>query len=211
MKILDQNYWQKRYENGEIGWDAGGITTPIKDFVDNMLESGAGRDLRILVPGAGSGYEAAYLWQQGFSNVYICDWAEDAIERFKKNAPDFPQHQILRGDFFELQGQYDMILEQTFFCALPPSLRPAYAQKCSELLDCPTDMPDPDFAWKGRLVGVMFGITFPFEGPPFGGGKEEYIGYFEPYFDILTMENCYNSIKPRENAELWVVLKKKSH
>ncbi len=63
MKILDQDYWQKRYANGEIGWDAGAITTPIKDFIDNMTVSGVSHDLRVLVPGAGSGYEAVYLWR----------------------------------------------------------------------------------------------------------------------------------------------------
>ena len=33
--------------------------------------------------------------------------------------------------------------------------------------------------------------------------KEEYISYFESYFEIKILESCYNSIKPREGNELF--------
>ena len=156
-------------------------------------------NLKILIPGAGSGYEAAYLWAQGFRNVFVCDWAKEAIERYKNNVPDFPESQIIIGDFFQLDGQFDLIIEQTFFCALDPLKRPEYAQKMANLLNT-----------EGVLAGVFFSRTFPFQGPPFGGDRAEYVHYFEPYFDILTMENCYNSIQPRAQTELWVKLKNKT-
>ena len=27
------NYWEERYQKGETGWDAGKITTPIKEYI----------------------------------------------------------------------------------------------------------------------------------------------------------------------------------
>ena len=36
MNILDKDYWQQRYENGDIGWDVGSVTTPIKEYIDHL-------------------------------------------------------------------------------------------------------------------------------------------------------------------------------
>jgi thiopurine S-methyltransferase len=63
----------------------------------------------------------------------------------------------------------------------------------------------------GKLVGVWFDIPL-IEGNmdkrPFGGNREEYLEYLKPYFEIIVFERCYNSIKPRENTELFGILKK---
>ena len=39
--------------------------------------------------------------------------------------------------------------------------------------------------------------------------SKEYIGYFEPYFDIEIMEPCYNSVEPRSGREVWIKMIKK--
>ena len=59
---------------------------------------------------------------------------------------------------------------------------------------------------KGKLVGVLFNRSFD-GGPPFGGSKEEYLSYFEPYFDIHTFQPCTNSVSVRN--ELFINLIKK--
>ena len=61
----------------------------------------------------------------------------------------------------------------------------------------------------GKLVGLLFNTSFDKEGPPFGGNKEEYLGYFEEIFFIKKMEDCYNSIAPRAGRELFMILIKK--
>ena len=197
--ILDKNYWKNRYQTGEIAWDAGMVTTPIKAYIDHLVATNVDKNLKILIPGAGSGHEAAYLWTQGFQKVFVCDWAEEAINRYRNNVPEFPESQLIIGDFFQLNEQFDLIIEQTFFCALDPQLRLRYAEKMAELLHT-----------EGVLTGVLFSRMFPFQGPPFGGDSLEYANYFEPYFDILIMEDCFNSIQPRAEAELWIKLKKKT-
>jgi hypothetical protein len=91
-----------------------------------------------------------------------------------------------------------LILEQTFFCALEPSLRKAYAEKIHSILNL-----------DGKLVGVLFNCEFEKQGPPFGGTKSEYLTLFESYFEVHKMEDCYNSIQPRKGNELFVILGQK--
>lgn len=196
--MLDKNYWKNRWQTGETGWDAGEATTPIREFVDYLVKENTDKSIRILIPGAGSGHEAVYFYQQGFYNITVCDWAEEAIEMLKKQLPELDENQLVIGDFFELKGTFDIIIEQTFFCAIDPALRPKYAQKCFELLDT-----------EGDILGVLFSQNFATQGPPFGGTKEEYEQYFISYFDVLKMDACRNSIKPRAGTELWIHLKKR--
>ncbi len=137
------------------------------------------------------------MFRAGFRNIILADFAGAPLQNFAARVPDFPKEQLLQQDFFELQGQYDLIVEQTFFCALAPALRPAYAKKCADLL-----MP------RGKLVGVLFDTQFEQPGPPFGGDREEYRSYFATYFKFLHFERAYNSIPPRQGKELFICLQK---
>src|SRR5688572_715667 len=192
---LNKEFWTQRYNEGTIGWDVGKASTPITTFIDQL----ANKELKILIPGAGNAYEAEYLWKKGFNDVYVLDISPVPLDNFKKRNPEFPEHQLLLMDFFELKNNFDLVIEQTFFCAIPRNLRPDYAKKMHEVIK-------PG----GKLAGVLFGIEFEKEGPPFGGTKTEYLGYFEPYFDIVQMDICKNSIPPRAGNELWIELIRKS-
>lgn len=194
MQKLDQEFWNQRYQQNETGWDIGAVSTPLKAYFDGVSD----KKLKILIPGAGNAYEAEYLYQQGFQNVYVLDIAPMAIENFKKRFSDFPNERILLGDLFEHNAQYDLIIEQTFFCALSPGLRHAYANKMYDLL-----VPG------GILAGVLFNIPLNHDRPPFGGNEAEYRQYFNEKFDILKMEPCYNSIEPRMGNELFIKLARK--
>ena len=88
-----------------------------------------------------------------------------------------------------------MIIEQTFFCALNPSLRNKYVAKMNELL-----------ATNGRLVGLLFDRTFEQQGPPFGGSKNEFLSLFENSFTVHHLEKSYNSFSKRANTELFINL-----
>lgn len=189
---LDKDFWATRYQTGETGWDIGYPSTPIKEYIDQLED----KNLMILIPGCGKAYEAEYLFKQGFTNVYLIDLTEDAFTAFKERVPDFPAEHLIVGDFFEHQGKYDLIIEQTFFCAINPTLRSKYAQKMKELLNP-----------SGKLAGLMFDAPLNTDHPPYGGNKEEYLGYFSPLFQIKTMEKAYNSIPPRAERELFVILR----
>ncbi len=191
---LDKDYWNNRYLDQNIPWDAGSITRPIKEFIDGIDN----KKLRILIPGAGTGHEATYLYQQGFTDVYICDWAPEALGIFSERVPSFPKSHLLCQDFFTLDRRFDLIIEQTFFCAIPRSLRTAYAEKTAALLH-----------EEGRIIGLLFAQEFDKDGPPFGGTKKEYIETFSSHFNIQTLEICRNSIKPRAEKEFFIQLLKK--
>ncbi|MFN7690843.1 MAG: SAM-dependent methyltransferase, partial [Bacteroidota bacterium] len=61
----------------------------------------------------------------------------------------------------------------------------------------------------GKLIGLLFNIPLNTEHPPFGGNKNEYENQFSPYFNFKYFDLCYNSIKPRANNELFIVLEKR--
>lgn len=191
MKLNDQ-YWDKRYQENNTGWDIGAASTPIVEYL-NSLEN---KELKILIPGCGNAHEAVWAHQNGFKNIHVLDYAPSAIQNFKQKNPVFNTNHLHQEDFFEYTGEYDLIIEQTFFCAIDPSLRKKYAEKMHSLLNT-----------NGVLMGLLFDTHFE-NGPPFGGNKEEYSEYFSSLFTPLRFEKCYNSIKPREGKELFIELKK---
>tara|TARA_R110000765_G_scaffold21640_5_gene55528 strand:- start:144 stop:737 length:594 start_codon:yes stop_codon:yes gene_type:complete len=194
----EQNYWTQRYKEQQTGWDIGYPSTPIKEYVDQLTDN----TIEILIPGAGNAYEAEYLWKKGFKNVHILDISDVPLIQFKKRNPDFPVTQMHLADFFEFQGQYDLIIEQTFFCSIVPSdkNRNAYAKHMAELLK-PT----------GKLVGVWFNIPLSgdMEKRPFGGDKKLYTRYLSPILKTITFDPCYNSIAPRQGSELFGIFERK--
>ena len=191
---LHQNYWENTYNKQNTGWDIGSISTPLKDYFKQLSNN----ELKTLIPGAGNSYEAEYLHLQGFNNVDVLDIAIQPLENFKKRVPSFLENNLLQMDFFELDKKYDLIVEQTFFCALHPSLRQKYVEKMASLLGN-----------KGKLIGLFFDTELTEEGPPFGGNLNEYLQLFSTYFNIKTLEKCHNSIKPRFGRELFFIFEKK--
>ncbi|HEX8428271.1 methyltransferase domain-containing protein [Hymenobacter sp.] len=195
---LDEAYWRGRYAANQTGWDAGAITPPLREYFDQL---GSADQRRILIPGAGRAYEAEYLHEKGFTEVFVADIAPEALQALQQRVPGFPATHLLHENFFALQPSppFDLLVEQTFFCALDPALRPAYAEQCARLLRS-----------GGTLVGLLFETDFgDSPEPPFGGTREEYRTYFEPFFDFVCFETAHNSLRPRQGRELFICLKRK--
>ena len=118
-KPLDQSYWDLQYQSETTGWDLGTISPPIKAYVDQLKDT----TISVLIPGCGNTYEAEYLLEKGFANITVIDIAPTLVEKLKEKFKNTTAIRIIQGDFFEHKGSYDLILEQTFFCALPPQMR----------------------------------------------------------------------------------------
>lgn len=193
----EAQYWTQRYHDEQTGWDIGYPSTPLKEYID-QLEN---KNLKILIPGAGNAYEANYLFEQGFKNVFVMDISEVPLKSFQVRCPEFSKEQLLHEDFFDHEGSYDLILEQTFFCSFLPTEknRTAYVKKMWELLQ-------PD----GKLVGLWFDIPLVKDQDkrPFGGNKDEYLDYLEPTFEVVRFERAINSIPERQDRELFGIFKK---
>lgn len=185
---MSQEYWELRYQNNETPWDIGHVSPSLSSYFQRITH----KDIKILIPGAGKAYEAEWLWRNDFKNIWIVDLSPKAFQNFYDRCPDFPKEQMLVQDFFSLEDTFEIIIEQTFFCAIDPHLRKNYVRSCHQLL-----RP------QGKLIGLLFDFPLTEQGPPFGGSKEEYLELFSEHFKIWKLEKSYNSIKPREGKEFF--------
>ena len=63
MLNLSEEFWENKYKTNKIGWDLGEVSPPLKTYFDQLENKG----LKILIPGGGNSYEAAYLFKKGFN------------------------------------------------------------------------------------------------------------------------------------------------
>ncbi|MBL6658342.1 MAG: methyltransferase domain-containing protein [Flavobacteriales bacterium] len=192
--MLDKEFWDNRYKYEQTSWDIGYPSTPLKEFIDSLENKG----LHILIPGCGRAYEAEYLYNKGFKNISVIDLSPTALDQFSKRMPSFPKESLTNANFFNHKSKYDIILEQTFFCAIDRGLRENYVKHSYELLND-----------GGKIVGLLFNEEFGNEHPPFGGTKDEYLNLFSGLFDIEIMKTATNSIEQRKGRELFISFKKK--
>jgi thiopurine S-methyltransferase len=194
MLNLSEDFWENKYKTNKIGWDLGVISPPLKAYFNQLTN----KELKILIPGGGNSYEAEYLFNLGFKNIFVVDICNDPLNNLKARVPNFPENQLIHANFFDLEDTFDLIIEQTFFCAIHPDLRQKYASKMNSLLN-----------ENGKLVGLLFNAKLNEDHPPFGGNKEEYLSYFESHFSMDIIEKCYNSYHNRQEMELFVKFIKK--
>ncbi len=191
--IDSKDYWNNRYRTQSTGWDIGYASPAIVEFFNSIED----KNTKILVPGAGNGHELIYAHDLGFNNIHLLDIADEVCASFINENQSFDKNHVHCQNFFDFDGQFDVIIEQTFFCAIHPSFRKQYVQKMAELLKP-----------QGKLMGLLFNCEFE-NGPPFGGNVDEYVKIFEPYFDFEIWETCENSIPARAGREWRFLIKKK--
>src|SRR5690554_3711649 len=85
---LDESFWTKNYLKGKTGWDIGYVSTPIKEYIDQLTD----KNSDILIPGGGNSYEAEYLHRQGFKNVSVAE--------FRKTRPYLSKRKLAATEFF---------------------------------------------------------------------------------------------------------------
>lgn len=155
---IDRRYWQGRYEAGTTGWDRGGASPALQDW----LRAGSLVPCRILVPGCGRGHEVVALARAGF-HVTGVDYAPAAIETLKTRLDaEGLSAETIEADIFawETPSPFDAIYEQTSLCALPPGRWEEYEQRLASWL-----VP-------GGLLAAAFMQTESPSGPPFACSPE---------------------------------------
>ncbi len=193
---LDATYWQNRYLENDTAWDLGKASTPLKSIIDQLPD----KNIAILVPGAGFGHEVRYLYDSGFKHVTVLDIAAAPLLHLAKQLPSDHPFSLVQKDFFDHSGNYDLILEQTFFCALELRFRESYFKQTHRLLKN-----------NGVLTGLLFYFKQQHPGPPFTCSPEEYTQLAVPFLTIDRLEPSKNSEGSRQGKEYIFKLTKHNH
>lgn len=190
-------YWDEKYLLNESQWDIG---TPTPIFMDWFQKNK--KIKKILIPGCGKGHDAFFLASLGH-DVYALDFSKQATNSMFKSAKKQNINiNILNNDIFnikEYHGFFDIILEYTFFCAIPPISRGKYIETVFNLLN-----------HNGKFVGILLPINKKINegGPPFGVNLSEVLNMFAKYFKIIDCYESDLSIKPRRGNEKFVTMEK---
>ena len=151
--------WEQSWQRSMTPWDAG---VPAPSLVRLVREGSLPRG-RALVPGVGGGYDALAL-AGATRTVLGVDLSPTAvaIARQRRDAAGLQPSQcdFVAADFFAdapwSAAPFSLIWDYTFFCALAPAMRPAWAARMRQLL-----APD------GLLVTLIFPVAEFAGGPPF--------------------------------------------
>lgn len=162
-----EGMWARGLRRGEA-FDGNGASPALKGFLSrraNDVTDHGGSQLRALVPGCGRAYDAILLASAGFS-VDAWDIAPTAVQNaaeIKAEAPvDIAERvNVEHRNFFDegKDGEYDLVWDCTFLCALPISQRDAWAERQAALVKT-----------GGCLVSLVFPI-FPDNHPKVTSGS----------------------------------------
>ena len=188
--------WQRHYDENDLGWDLGQVAPPfVKLWEEGKLPLG-----KVLVPGCGRGHEVQFFAENGFA-VTAIDFSAGAVTYLKNVLKERNlEGRVLHQDFFSLDdthdGVYDLVIEQTFFCAISPRQRQDYVLKVSRMLK-------PG----GMLVGLFY-HTDKQGGPPYNTTREDIETHFSENFEIQELDKTSLSSEQRKGKEWLGILKK---
>ncbi len=195
--------WERAYQQGALTWDMG---TPTPVFQRLLAEKDAQDKSvfppgRILIPGAGLGYDAREFARHRFEVVAV-DFARDAAEAMRNALTPETAHAVVQADLFQLPAAwnetFDYVLEYTCFCAIDPTRRGEYADVIARML---------------KHGGSYIALAFPTNGytgnPPFIVNAEELIALFQARGLVLRRRESHPAtIKPRKGREELLVMQK---
>lgn len=188
--------WQKHYDANDLRWD---LQEPSPPFVhlwnEKKLSPG-----KTIIPGCGLGHEAAFLAERAF-DVTAVDFSPGAVQGLNRILSEKKlQANVLMMDFFELDsthnGAYDLMLEQTFFCAIAPAARSRYVDTAARILR------------KNGLLVALFYETGEAGGPPFNTTRDDVVRHFSGLFAIEYLGKTLHSIERRRGKEWLGFLRK---
>ncbi|MEB3321765.1 MAG: bifunctional hydroxymethylpyrimidine kinase/phosphomethylpyrimidine kinase [Synechococcaceae cyanobacterium] len=134
--------WDRRYREGEDGWELGRPAPPLQAFLEGDPRA-PGPAGTVLVPGCGRGHEARLLADRGFHVVGLDISGEALREARRIHGEDPPRLRWLQADLLDADalaaaglgpGSLRGVVEHTCFCAIDPALREAWLEAVRRLL-----------------------------------------------------------------------------
>lgn len=197
MNDNSPDFWQERYDAQQTPWDLG-RPTPV---FERLAREGWFAPGKMIVLGAGSGYDAHLFARYGFV-VTAVDFAAAAVEKIRSmNNPAHPVTAV-QSDIFDLpanmNGQFDYILEYTCYCAIPPEQRDEYGRLANRLLK-------PDGLW----IALSFPIGKRAGGPPYVVQPDHVVERMSEHgFSLIHREMPPDSDEERQGIEELLIMKK---
>ncbi len=197
MNVNSSQKWDADYQNGTDVWDLGGPHPTFK----RLAASGGFKPGRMLVLGAGRGYDAREFARNGFQ-VTALDFSQTAVREMGRLSESDAPVELLQHDMFnlpdEMKAAFDYLLEYVTFCAIDPARRAEFADMVKRVL---------------KPGGLYISLAFPlreFEGgPPFSVSTEQLLELFRARdFNLLKREWPEDSIRPRRGFEELLIFQK---
>jgi thiopurine S-methyltransferase len=174
------------------------VPAAFRDFVSGTdSRDSSGRQRRVLIPGCGKAYEAAFLDGCGWA-VTALDFSAAAVETARRHLGSWGGT-LVEADFFahRPEAPYALVYERAFLCAVPRKLWSGYGERMAELLEA-----------GGRLAGFYFFSEEP-KGPPFGISREALDALLLPWFELESEAAVEDSIGPFAGRERWMVWRRR--
>jgi SAM-dependent methyltransferase len=166
--------WEEKYQKGEVFWDKGGPSPPMKQYLERYPVRG-----RTLVPGCGHGHEVALAAEHGLDATGL-DIAPTGVAAARALYPKLAGRFVV-GDLFnpppEMRGAFDIVLEHTCMSGLHPTLRADYRRGI-----------DLTLRRGGLLIGVWYiepDLEPGYEGPPFPFSVPDLTALFSQGYEIV--------------------------
>jgi SAM-dependent methyltransferase len=188
--------WLDAWRAGRTPWDAGKSPPALRSLVARDLVPAG----RVFVPGCGSGYDLATLAREDREVVGLdlSELARASFERTRSALPGTVRYEV--GDFFTFDDgrPFDFVWDYTFFCALDPSQRDAWATVMKRLL-----LPG------ATLATLIFPYEEPIsdrEGPPWPintGLVRRTLGDAFELLEAAEVDESHPGREGREVLALW--------
>lgn len=195
--IETPDHWSNVYKTEENpGWNLNSAAEGFKDMLPRLKLPKS----RILVLGAGEGHDAALFAEAGHV-VTAVDFSKEAITRGQKKYGHLENLSFYEYNIFHLPQEwnhsFDLVVEHTCFCAIPPDQRNEIVRLYRRMLH-----------EEGQLMAVFFAMEKR-SGPPFGSTEWEIRKRTEPHFQYLFWGRLRSSLPKRLGRELFVLAKKR--
>ena len=194
MPTRKPGFWSDIYTEGDPPWDLGAPAPALVEALESVRPPAGGE---ALVPGCGIGHEAIHLAETGWK-VTAVDFAPEAVKEARTRVRHLPVR-VVQSDIFELdefyENKFNLVLEHTCYCAIPPELRPEYARVMATVLRN-----------QGQLVGLFWEVEG--EGPPYSTDPSDIDNNFSERFEIVELARARNSFAERRGEE-WLVKMKR--
>ncbi|KAF9165248.1 hypothetical protein DFQ26_000406 [Actinomortierella ambigua] len=205
QRIVREEGWDKLWEKDIHPWDNPTPSPALVEVIEQKpIKDQIPKSGRVLVPGCGRGVDVFYLGNEQRSAIGM-DISPIAVQQCKdiRESKGIPASHadFMVADFFTHEapeGGYSLIYDYTFFCAIDPSLRAAWAKKMAEVIPS-----------GGVLITLIFPLRAPDEkGPPFYVTVDAYRSLLQDHFENLLLDEC-TSIPSRQGLEKIAVWRRK--